>query len=340
MKIFPPEKRIERVSLVSQETAVINKDVKGLGSAVPGSSFGKRVVKDFIRNRYVYFMALPILAYYLIFHYGPMYGAIIAFKDFNVGKGIWGSPWVGFKHFNDFFQSFYFWRVLKNTLLISVYSLLWGFPAPIILALLVNEIKNKFFKKTVQTVTYLPHFISIVVICGLIHDFVARDGIITNLLVFMGMERVNPLSKPEFFKTIYISSGVWQEVGWGSIIYLAALSAIENEQYEAATIDGAGRWKQLIHVTWPGLLPTVVILLILRLGHIMGVGFEKIMLLYNANTYDTADVISTFVYRKGLQGGFEFSFSTAVGLFNSAINFAMLLLSNWISKRFSEHSLW
>lgn len=298
------------------------------------------IKKDLIRNKYVYIMAIPVILYYVVFHYMPMYGAIIAFKKFDIARGILGSPWVGFKYFETFFSSYYFGRLLRNTLLISLNMLFWGFPAPIVFALLLNEIKNKHFKKTVQTITYLPHFISIVIIAGLIHEFVAKDGLITNLLVKFGVENTNLLMKAEFFRPIYVISGIWQEVGWGSIIYLAALSGIDQEQYEAARVDGANRWRQLIHITIPGIIPTIVIMLILRLGHIMGVGYEKIILLYNPNTYDTADVISAFVYRKGLTGNFEFSYSSAVGLFNSVINFAMIILSNTVSRKINETSLW
>ena len=296
--------------------------------------------KDVKKNKWVYIMAIPVILYYLIFNYAPMYGALIAFKEFDIGSGYAGSEWVGFKHFQDFFSSFYFWRLLKNTLTISILSLFWGFPAPIILALLMNEIRKTWFKKTVQIVTYLPHFISIIVISGLLHEFLARDGFITDLLVNLGLPRTNLLGVPEYFSTIFISSDIWQQVGWGSVLYLAALTGIDAEQYEAAVIDGAGKWKQLIHVTIPGILPTIIIMLILRMGQLMNVSFEKIILLYSPATYDTADVISAFVYRKGLTESFEFSYTTAIGLFNSAINFLLLVISNYFSKKFSEQSLW
>ena len=284
-------------------------------------------------------MALPVVAYYIIFHYAPMYGAIIAFKEFNPALGIMGSPWVGFKHFKSFFEGVYFWRLVRNTLLISVYSLIWGFPAPIILALLLNEVKNKYFKRTVQTVSYLPHFISLVVVCGIIKDFTSTDGVINDIIEFLGGERTNFLMIPEWFRPIYVGSGIWQEVGWGSIIYLAAITNIDPQLYEAATIDGASRWKQTWHITLPGIVPTIVILLILRLGGLMSVGFEKIILLYNSATMETADVISSYVYRRGLLD-FDYSFSAAVGLFNSVINLILITSANRLSRKVSETSLW
>lgn len=311
----------------------------GTASKPKSNNFGARVKKDLIRNKYIYLMAIPMLLYYLIFHYRPMYGAIIAFKDFNPMKGILGSPWVGFTHFISFFEGAYFGRVLRNTLLINIYGLLFGFPAPIILALCLNEIQNKIFKRTVQTISYLPHFVSLMVICGIIVNFTSRNGLINHIIAFFGGERVNLLSRPEYFRPIYIISDIWQSVGWGSIIYLAALSGIDVEQYEAARIDGASRWQKIWHISIPGIMPTIVILLILRMGNMMNVGFEKIILLYNPGTYETADVISSYVYRKGLME-FSFSFSSAVGLFNSVINFTLLLCANWISRRVNETSLW
>ncbi|NLG85580.1 MAG: sugar ABC transporter permease [Firmicutes bacterium] len=295
--------------------------------------------RDLNKYKYVYLMAIPVVAYYIIFHYVPMYGAIIAFKDFSPMLGIIRSPWVGFKHFRDFFQSFYFWRLMRNTILLSTYQLVFGFPAPIVLALLLNEVKNQFFKKSVQTITYLPHFISLVVVCGMIKDFTMSGGLINDIIAYFGGERAPLLQDPGLFRTIYVVSGIWQEIGWGSIIFLAALAAIDQELYEAAAIDGAGRFRQAIHVTLPGIMPTIVILLILRLGRMLSVGFEKIILLYNPATYETADVISTFVYRRGLQE-FSWSFSSAVGLFNSAINFILLIAANKISQRLEQTTLW
>ncbi|SHJ00630.1 putative aldouronate transport system permease protein [Clostridium amylolyticum] len=302
-------------------------------------SFRQRLKKDFRINKYVYIMAIPMIVFFILFSYVPMYGVTIAFKDFSPKLGIINSPWIGFKHFKAFFNSIYFARTLKNTVLMSFYSLLWGFPAAIILALLLNEIRREKFKRLVQTVTYLPHFISLVVICGMLIDFTSTDGLINSILVNFGVEPVNWLTKPEWFRTIYIGSGVWQSIGWDSIIYLAALSGIDPSLYEAATVDGAGRWKQLLHITLPGIAPTIVIMLILNIGGLMSVGYEKIILLYNPMTWETSDVISSYVYRKGLIGA-DYSFSTAVGLLESAVGFVLLVLANKFSKKISEVSLW
>ena len=307
--------------------------------AIPKLNYGGRLAKDLRRNKYLYLMAIPIIAYYIIFHYKPMYGALIAFKDFNPMKGILGSPWIGFKHFYDFFTDYYFARTVKNTIVISFSSLIFGFPAPIILALFMNELKNKAFTRIVQTITYMPHFISLVVICGLIRSFTANDGIITYVFSIFGAEKISMLNKSELFVPIYVISGIWQGIGWGSIIYLSALQSIDVQLYEAATIDGAGYLRQAWHITLPGITPTIVIMLILRVGHLMGVGYEKIILLYNPAIYSTSDVISSYVYRKGLLE-FSWSFSSAVGLFNSVINFLILMTANKISSKVNETSLW
>lgn len=301
-------------------------------------AFRHRALRDLKVNRHIYLMLVPVIAYFAIFHYGPMYGVQIAFKDYSLGAGMWSSPWVGFKHFEEFFGSYYFWRLLRNTLLLSLYELAFAFPASILLALLLNELRSNKFKRLVQTVTYMPHFISIVVISGMLVDFLSRDGLINNVLAMFGFERTAFLGESEWFRTIYISSNIWQSVGWGSIIYLSAMSAIDPSLYEAAKVDGASRWKQTLHVTLPGIMPTIVILLILQIGNFMTVGTEKILLLYNATTYETADVIGTFLYRKGILEA-DYSYSAAVGLFNSVINFILLVLANAISKR-SGNNLW
>ncbi|WP_238456084.1 ABC transporter permease [Lederbergia galactosidilytica] len=302
-------------------------------------SYWRRLGKDLKRNKYIYIMALPVVIYYIIFHYGPMYGVQIAFKDFSLTEGIWGSQWIGFKHFLDFFKGFYFWRLIRNTFLINIYELLLAFPAPIILALLLNELRKMWFKRIVQTISYLPHFISVVVVVGMLVDFTTQDGLINQFLILFGIEPISFLQKPEWFRTLYIGSGIWQSIGWGSIIYLAAMSNINSELYEAAKIDGANRFKQALHVTIPGIAPIIIILLILQIGSMMSVGFEKIILMYNPLTYDTADVISTYVYRKGILEA-NFSFSAAVGLFNAVINLTLLVLANRISAKVSETSLW
>ena len=298
-----------------------------------------RLKNDIFSNPELYLMIVPVLLFYLIFHYIPMYGVSIAFKDYTPGLGMMGSPWVGIEHFKSFLSDVYFFRILKNTFVISMTSILFGFPAPIILALLINEIKGKYFAKGVQTITYMPHFISLVVICSMIKEFVADNGIITQLATMLGYDGKTMLSKPGLFIPIYVISGIWQEIGWGSIIYLAALSGVDESLYEAAVIDGAGRWKQMLHVTLPSILPTIVILFIMRMGTVLSVGYEKIILLYNPGIYETSDVISTYVYRKGLQD-FAWSYSTAVGLFNSAINVILLILTNNISKKLSGRALW
>ncbi|MZQ82193.1 ABC transporter permease subunit [Paenibacillus sp. 5J-6] len=298
-----------------------------------------RYVRDFVLNKYLYLMMVPVLAYYLIFHYAPMYGALIAFKEYSPMKGILGSPWIGFKHFQDFFGSYYFWRILKNTIVISLYSLIFEFPAPIILALLINEVRSKMFKRVAQTITYMPYFISMVVICGIITDFTNADGVINKIMMAFGYDGQAMLQKPELFRPIYILSEIWQRIGWESIIYIAALMGIDQEQYEAARMDGASRWKQIMYITLPGIMPTIAIMFILRMGNLLNVGFEKIILLYNPVTYETADVISSFVYRKGLLE-FGWSYSSAVGLFNSVINLILLITANYISRKVNESSLW
>lgn len=310
----------------------------GSGAVVKKSRLQK-VMRDIRMNKYLYLMIIPVMAFFLIFAYGPMYGVIIAFKDFAPLKGILGSRWVGFKYFHDFFTSIYAWRTIKNTLSISFLDLFFGFPAPIILALLLNEVKNKIFKKTVQTISYMPHFISLIVVCGLIVDFTQANGLINDVLSFFTGNCIMFMQQPEWFRFIYVSSGIWQGVGWGSILYLAALSGIDTEQYEAANIDGANRWHQLIHVTIPGLMPTIVIMLILNIGQMMNVGYEKVILLYNPLTYSTADVVSSYVYRMGLLS-FNYGYSTAVGLFNSVINMILIIAANFISRKVNETSLW
>ena len=294
-----------------------------------------RLIRDIRFNPSAYILVAVVLAYYITFHYLPMYGVIIAFKDFSPGLGIMGSEWVGLEHFKLFFGSDYAWRVIRNTLQISFYTLIWGFPAPIILALLINEVRHIGFKKIVQTFSYLPHFISTVVICGMLVDFCSRDGLFS---IMFGIHD-NLLTLPQHFKTIFVASGIWESMGWNTIIYLAALTGIDTSLYEAAKIDGAGRLRQTLSVTLPGIMPTIVTLFILQIGRVMNVGFEKIILLYNPLTYETADVISSFVYRKGLIE-FNYGYSTAVGLFNSVINFSMVIFANRLSRKVNETSLW
>lgn len=307
---------------------------------VPKSeSFGARAKRDWKRNRALYIMVIPVLLFYILFHYKPMYGTIMAFMDYSPRLGFSGSEWVGFDNFIRFFNSPYCWQVIRNTLILSVYGIVIGFPAPIILALLLNEVKSAKYKKVVQTVTYLPHFISLVVVTGIIKDFTMSTGLITDIVVFLGGERRSLIQDPALYRTIYIVSDIWQGIGWGSIIYLSALAGISEDLYEAASIDGAGRWKKLLNVTIPGITPTIVTMLIMRLGQVLGSNYEKTILLYNEATYDTADVISSYVYRVGLLDR-DWGYSSAIGLFNSLINLALLLITNKISKKLTETSLW
>lgn len=302
--------------------------------------YGIRLRKEWANRKFLYLMALPVIAYFIIFKYIPIYGVIIAFKSFNPNLGILGSPWVGFKHFESFFNSFYLGRLFTNTLLLSLYNIIFGFPAPIILALLLNEVKFSKFKKVIQSITYMPNFISLVVICGIVKDFVSRNGVITDLFFALGVPRSNMLLNAGLFRTIYVASGIWQSVGFGSIIYLAAMSNVDAELYEAAAIDGVtSRFRRAVHITLPCIAPTIIILFILQIGNLMNVGFEKVLLLYNNSILSTADIISTYVYRKGLLE-FNYSYSSAVGLFNSVLNCGLLFGANWMSKRFTEVSLW
>ncbi len=306
--------------------------------ALPHTGLVRRVAKDVARNRYIYLMLAPVVLYYLIFHYGPMYGALMAFQDFNVVKGVWGSTWIGFENFTTFFNSIYFERLIRNTLAINVLELMFAFPAPIILALILNEITTPWFKSTVQTISYLPHFVSLVVVIGMMVDFLARDGLVNSLLTPFGVVPIPFLQRADLYWGLFVASGIWQAVGWGSIVYLAAITNIDPTLYEAATVDGASRWQQLWHITVPGIMSTILIFLILRIGSMMTVGYEKTILMYNSMTYETADVINSYVYRKGVLDA-DYGFSAAVGLFNSVINFGLLLLANRASKRISEMGL-
>ena len=302
------------------------------------SGVGVLISREFYKNRYLYILLLPAIAYYVIFHYLPLWGIQIAFRDYYVTSGITGSEWVGLIHFQEFFGSYYFPRVLKNTLILSGLNILIGFPVPIILALLINEVKSTKFKKTVQTITYLPHFISLVVACGLVISFLKNDGLINDIIATFGFERKLFLQDPNSFRAVYIISDIWQQAGWGSIIYLSAITSIAQEQYEAVRVDGGNLWHEIVHVTLPGIASTMVIMLILRVGRLMSLGYEKVLLLYNESTYSTADIISTYVYRRGILNA-EYSFSTAVNFFNSVINMILLLVTNGISNKFGDRGL-
>lgn len=297
-------------------------------------------LRSWTRNWELYLLFLPVLAYFIIFHYIPMYGVQIAFKDFIANKGIMGSPWVGFEHFERFFDSFYFWRIIKNTLGIGIYELVVGFPIPIILALMIHELRTGKFRKFVQTVTYMPHFLSTIVMVGMIMMFLSpASGLINVVITLFGGEPISFMTEPGWFKSVYVWSGVWQTMGWSSIIYIAALAGIDPQLHEAARVDGASRLRRIWHINLPGIAPTIIVLLILNMGSILGVGFEKVFLMQNDLNMESSDVISTNVYRSGILGA-QYSFSAAVGLFNSVVNFIMLLTVNRIARKVSSSSLW
>ena len=302
-------------------------------------SLGTRIKNEIQQHFILYLMAIPVIVYFVLFCYLPMFGLVVAFQDYRPALGILGSKFVGFKHYIKFFTSPLFWPVIKNTVIISFYNILFSFPAPIIFALMLNEIKNTQFKRIVQTITYLPHFISAVVICSMIIRFLDQDGIITAFISLFTGERKNYMLEPGAFRTIFVASGVWQGLGWGSIIYISALSGIDQQLYEAAVIDGAGKWKQTIHITIPGILSTIVILFIMRLGQVLTVSYEKILLLQNSYTKSISRVISVYVYERGIGSGNDMSFASAVGLFTSLVNISFLLISNKISKAVTDSGL-
>lgn len=300
----------------------------------------RRLGKNIKRDKALLLIILPVVLHYLLFFYYPMYGNIIAFKDYSPVKGISGSDWVGLKYFIQFFKSPYFGRVLRNTVLISVYSILWGFPVPIIFALMTNDLKQGVYKRVVQAVSYIPYFISTVIICGMLVNFLSPStGIVNAIIKKLGGESINFLMEPEWFRTVFIASGIWQGFGWSAIIYLAALTGVSPELYEAAKIDGASKLQRVIHISLPCIMPTIVVTFILQLGTLMSVGYEKIILLYNPVTLEVADVISSYTYRTGLVEG-NYSFASAVGLFNSAINLVLVVIANKLSRKVSDVSLW
>ena len=299
----------------------------------------KNLWRDLRKNKAVYIMLLPVLIYLFIFSYMPMYGILISFKNYKPRLGILESPWVGLKYFKEFFSSIYFERVLSNTLWISGLNLLFGFVTPIIFALLLNEIRLLSYRKVIQTVTYLPHFITTVVISGIILKFTGSGGFITDLVNSITGHTGSLISDPHSFRAIYVISDIWQGFGWGSIIYIAAISGIQEELYEASRIDGANKFRQIWHVTIPGIMPTVVIMFILAAGGLMSVGWEKAFLLQTPLTYETSDIISTYVYRKGFED-MNYSYPSAVGLFNSVINLVLLTGANRLSRKVNETSIW
>lgn len=297
------------------------------------------VWKQIKENRYLYVLfALPLL-YFVIFKYGAMFGLLIAFQDYDVFKGIWHSRFIGLEHFQEFITDAYFWKVVRNTIVINLYMLLFYFPMPIILALMINEVRLTYFKKVVQSISYLPHFLSTVVVCGMLVNLLSTDGMINQIIAAFGGTKISFFMKPEWFRFIYVISEIWQKVGWGSIIYLAALSGIDPHLYEASRMDGANRFKQIWHISLPGIAPVISILFLLTLGELLSVGFEKILLLYTGPTYETADVISTYIYRRGLIGA-DFSYGTAVGLFQSVLALFLVYGANRGARKLGSTSLW
>ncbi|HCU30428.1 MAG TPA: sugar ABC transporter permease [Sphaerochaeta sp.] len=300
----------------------------------------KRVFKRIYAKLDLFLLLLIPIAWYVVFKYVPMYGLQIAFRRFNPSLGISASPWVGMQYFNQFFDSYYFWEIIYNTISLSIYQLAIGFPIPIFLALLINEIQNKRLQKTVQNITYIPHFLSVVVVVSMLNLFSNVDyGIFNKFLGLFGFPAADYMAKAQYFQTLFVFSNVWQSMGFNSIIYIAALTAIDSTLYEAATIDGCSRFMKIIHISLPGLLPTILILFIMRMGSLMEIGFEKVLLMQNPINMSSSEIISTFIYKNGIQKG-QFSYSAAVGLFNSLINFMLLLFSNTLVKKFTKTSLW
>lgn len=306
----------------------------------PRREKAKKTLKLMRQNYILYLFLIPAAVYLAIYHYGPMYGVQLAFKDYIPAEGIWGSPWVGMKWFNTFFSSPRFWELLKNTIFISLYSLLASFPTPVILALIINNVSNSKLRRFSQTVTYIPHFISVVVLVGMISVFFSpRSGFINTIIQLFGADPIYFMGEPQYFRHMYVWSGVWQSTGWGSIIYLAALAGVGPELHEAAIIDGASKLKRIWHIDIPAIMPTMVILLIMNCGSIMNVGFEKIYLMQNPLNQVYSEVISTYTYKIGLLQA-EYSYSTAIGLFNNVINFIILIAVNKIAGKLSGSSLW
>ena len=300
----------------------------------------QRVIEHVKREWQIYALLAPTIIWFLIFSYKPMVGLQIAFKDYSIFRGIAGSPWVGFEHFDTLFGNDQFLRAVKNTMMISLLSLCFGFPVPIILALMFNEITHHVYKRTAQTIVYLPHFVSTVIIAGIvITAFSPSAGIVNTFLTWLGLDPVYFLIKPEWFRPIFIGSGIWQEAGFSSIVFLAAIAGVSPSLYESAVVDGASRWQMMWRITLPAILPTIIIMLIIRIGNLLEVSFELIILLYQPATYETADVINTMIYRQGLQGA-QYDVAAAAGLFNAVVAFILVMSANAISKRYSRTSLW
>lgn len=303
-------------------------------------SMGKRISVEVKRHWQLYLMLVLPVTYLIIFAYLPMGGAVIAFKDYSIRGGIWGSEWVGLKHFKNFFTTPDFKNLMTNTLALSLYSLIISFPMPILLALAINEMRGRHYKKVVQMVTYLPYFISTVVLVGIMQNiFSVRTGLVNNIIMLFGGKAIDFMGKPGLFRSLYVWSGVWQGMGYSAVIYIAALASVDISQTEAAIIDGAGRFARVWNVDIPTIMPTIVIQLILAVGSIMSLGFEKVYLMQNPVNMQTSEIISTFVYKRGLIN-FQYSYATAVGLFNSVCNMVLIVLANMFSKRVNETSLW
>ncbi|MEJ6391900.1 ABC transporter permease subunit [Gymnodinialimonas sp. 2305UL16-5] len=322
-------------------------DIRGAAPSKPAPpmAMGKltrsqRIIDHLKREWQIYAMLLPTIIWLLLFLYKPMYGLQIAFKDYSIFRGVAASPWIGFEHFETLFNSDQFIRALRNTIVISFYSLIFGFPMPILLALMFNEILHQTFKKTAQTIVYLPHFISSVIIAGIvITAFSPSAGIVNTILGWFGVDSIYFLTRPEWFRPIFIGTGIWQEAGFQSIVYLAAIAGVSPTLYESAVVDGASRWQMMWKITIPSIMPTIIIMLIIRIGNMLEVSFEMIILLYQPATYETADVVNTFIYRQGIQGG-QYDLAAAAGLFNAVVAFVLVMSANAVSKRYSRTSLW
>lgn len=325
----------EKGGKLMEEKSLSTNDGKG---KVTDTRKKKRII-GIKRNWQLYLLLAPTIIYFLVFHYYPMYGVQIAFKDFVAIKGITGSDWVGFKHFIRFFQSFGFWNLMKNTLLLNFYDLIITFPIPIIFALMLNQVPKERFKKLVQTITYAPHFISVVVLIGMLNLFLSpQSGVVNNIIQLFGGQPIHFMGESGWFRTLFIGTGIWQTTGFSAIIYLAALTSIDPEQHEAAIVDGANKFRRILHIDLPGIMPVIMILLILQIGNFMTIGFQKILLMQNSLNISTSEVIQTYVYKTGLLDA-QFSYSAAIGLFNNIINFALLIIVNQLAKKMKQQTL-
>jgi len=333
-----PKLHKNAISIPTSTSTSIDENTRG---KIGNTRKKKSVLQTLKRQKYLYLLFIPGAIHFIIFRYIPMFGIIIAFQDYDIFDGFLHSKWVGFKHFISFFTGPSFWQVIINTLLLNVYLIIWGFPVPIILSLLLNEVKHNKYKRFVQTVSYLPHFISAVVIVGIVSDFLSPStGPIAHFLdIITGKENVIYMAEPNWFRSIYVVTDIWRSMGWGTIIYLAALSNVDPELYDAGLVDGANRFQRIIHITIPSIVPTIIVVLILRMGSILNVSFETVYLMQNPLNVKTSEVISTFVYKRGIERA-NYSFGAAVGLFNSLIGLILVTTVNKISNKITESSLW